>query len=295
MRRRKSTIFFVVLGVLLIALAVGLQVGWILLNLQQIVLLVLGIFFFALLITGLVLNTTFLVREIRKNEQQDAFLNAVTHELKTPLASIRLYLQTLKQRDLPEEKKREFYDIMLADSDRLLGTVEQVLAASKTKERTRKKSIVEIDLKELVDDCSEQIRSRYHLPEESIKIAETSERLIIEADREDMRTVFLNLFDNAIKYSNGHPEVVVKLRLRSPGMADVHVRDKGRGIAPSEQKSIFKRFYRVPAQGPADPRGTGLGLFIVRSIVESHGGRILVKSKGLNKGSSFIVRLPVSG
>ena len=150
MRRRKSTIFFVVVGVLLIALAVALQVGWILLNLQQIALLVLGIVFFALLITGLVLNTTFLVREIRKNEQQDAFLNAVTHELKTPLASIRLYLQTLKQRDLSEEKKREFYDIMLADSDRLLGTVEQVLAASKAKERVAKKSLIAIGLKELV-------------------------------------------------------------------------------------------------------------------------------------------------
>ncbi len=283
-----------VLGVLLIALAVALQVGWILLNLQQIALLVLGIIFFALLITGLVLNTTFLVREIRKNEQQDAFLNSVTHELKTPLASIRLYLQTLKQRDLPKEKQEEFYDIMLADSDRLLGTVEQVLAASKTREKARRIVQTPIDIPELVSECADQIRSRYHLGEDAIRVLDANDELPIEADSEEMKTVFLNLLDNAVKYSGDDPEVSVKFRLRSTGMVEVHVKDKGRGIPSSELKSIFKRFYRVPANGRTDPKGTGLGLFIVRSIVESHGGRILVKSRGLNRGSTFIVRLPVS-
>lgn len=294
MRRRKSTIFFVILGVLLIALAVALQVGWILLNLQQIALLILGIVFFALLITGLVLNTTFLVREIRKNEQQDAFLNAVTHELKTPLASIRLYLQTLKQRDLSETKRTEFYDIMLADSDRLLGTVEQVLAASKTKEKTRRANVGPVDLKRIVTEAATQITTRYNLPEDAIRITEGSDEMIVEADREELRTVFLNLLDNAVKYSGDDPDVAVKFRLRSTGMAEVHVKDKGRGISSSELKNIFKRFYRVQGSGASEPKGTGLGLFIVRSIVGSYGGRILVKSKGLHQGSTFIVRLPVS-
>ncbi|HUF03382.1 MAG TPA: HAMP domain-containing sensor histidine kinase [Aridibacter sp.] len=294
MRRRKTTIFFVVLGVLLIALAVALQVGWILLSLQQIALLILGIALFAMLITGLVLNTTFLVREIRKNEQQDAFLNAVTHELKTPLASIRLYLQTLKRRDLPKEKQMEFYDIMLADSDRLLGTVEQVLAASKTKERARRAEVSPVDLKEVVADSAAQIRTRYNLPEETIKITQGSDELKILADREELRSVFLNLLDNAVKYSGDDPDVSVKFRLRSTGMAEVHVKDRGRGIPASEQKRIFKRFYRVHGSGASDPKGTGLGLFIVRSIIGSYGGKILIKSKGLHKGSTFIVSLPVS-
>src|SRR5215203_3402372 len=127
MRRRKTAIFFLVLGICLIALAVALNVGWILLNLREVALLVLGIIFFAVIITGVVLNTIFLVREIRRNEQHDAFLNAVTHELKTPIASIKLYLETLKARDLDKQKRDEFYDIMLADNQRLLGTVEQVL------------------------------------------------------------------------------------------------------------------------------------------------------------------------
>src|SRR5215213_4608361 len=132
-RRRKSIVFFITLGVCLVALAIALNVGWIIiLNWREVALLVLGIVFFNVLIFGLVLNTTFLIREIRRNEQHDAFINAVTHELKTPIASTRLYLQTLKTREVDEEQRREFYNIMLADSDRLLITVEQVLRAGRT-------------------------------------------------------------------------------------------------------------------------------------------------------------------
>src|SRR3982751_2044392 len=115
----------------MVAIAIALNVGWILLNVREVALLVLGVVFFALIITGLTLNTIFLLREIRRNEQHDAFLNAVTHELKTPIASIRLYLETLKSRHVDENKRTEFYDIMLSDSDRLMGTVEQLLQASR--------------------------------------------------------------------------------------------------------------------------------------------------------------------
>src|SRR5262249_17508019 len=133
--RRKSIAFFITLGASLVAVAVALNVGWILLNWREVALLVFGIIFFLLIIFGLVLNTTFLIREIRRNEQHDAFINAVTHELKTPIASIRLYLETLKKRDLPSGQREEFYDIMLADSDRLLYTVEQVLRAGRAGHR----------------------------------------------------------------------------------------------------------------------------------------------------------------
>lgn len=134
MRRRKTAIFFLILGISLSVLAVALNIGWIILNLREVALLIFGVIFFLLIITGLILNTIFLVREIRRNEQHDAFLNAVTHELKTPIASIKLYLETLRARDLPREKQLEFYDIMLDDNARLLGTVEQVLQASRTRE-----------------------------------------------------------------------------------------------------------------------------------------------------------------
>src|SRR5687767_6231135 len=139
--RSGSIAFFITLGASLVAVAIALNVGWILLNAREIALLVFGIIFFLLIITGVILNTTFLIREIRRNEQHDAFINAVTHELKTPLASIRLYLETLKKRDIDENKRQEFYNVMLADSDTLLQTVEQVLLAGRSGQRRRKINI----------------------------------------------------------------------------------------------------------------------------------------------------------
>ena len=167
--RRKAAVVFLVLGICLVAIAVTLNVGWILLNLREVALLVLGVVFFALIITGLVLNTIFLLREIRRNEQHDAFLNAVTHELKTPIASIQLYLETLKTREVTEDKRREFYDIMLSDSNRLLNTVEQVLQAGRTRERSRLLNISEINLENLLKESVEIVRSRYNLNENSIE------------------------------------------------------------------------------------------------------------------------------
>src|SRR5437764_15327722 len=124
---RKSIAVSITLGACLVALAIGLQIGWIVINWRTGVLVILGVLLFAVIISGVVLNTIFLVREIRRNEQHDTFINAITHELKTPVASIRLYLQTLQSRPVEEEKRQDFYKIMLQDSDRLLATIEQVL------------------------------------------------------------------------------------------------------------------------------------------------------------------------
>src|SRR5690348_3331936 len=143
-RRTKAIAFFIALGACLVALAIALNVGWMFFHWRQAVPLVLGIILFALLIVGLVMNTIFLVREIRRNEQQDSFLNAITHELKTPIASIRLYLETLSSRSLEEAKRREFYRIMLEDTDRLLGTVEQVLKAGEVRHGTARKNWREV-------------------------------------------------------------------------------------------------------------------------------------------------------
>src|SRR5688572_17140559 len=166
MRRRKTAIFFLVFGVCLSALAIALNVGWILLSFRQVLLLVLGIIFFAAIITGLILNTIFLLREIRRNEQHDAFINSVTHELKTPIASIKLYLETLRTRDVEEAQRREFYEVMLADSDRLLNTVEQVLHAGKIKEHTRAPAQTKLDVGEVLTSAINTVNSRYNLNED---------------------------------------------------------------------------------------------------------------------------------
>src|SRR5215213_6060951 len=204
MRRRKTAIFFLALGITLSGLAVALNVGWILLNTREVVLLVMGIIFFALIITGLILNTIFLVREIRRNEQHDTFLNSVTHELKTPIASIRLYLETLKSRDIDEAKRAEFYDVMLQDSDRLLNTVEQVLRAGKTGQRRRQLNASTINFGEMVRESVELARTRYHLSDGSLQFNESrngSERAVVHGDEEELRAAVSNLIDNAIKYS----------------------------------------------------------------------------------------------
>lgn len=294
MRRRKTAIFFLVLGICLIALAVALNVGWILLNLTEVVLLVLGIVFFAVIITGLVLNTIFLVREIRRNEQHDAFLNAVTHELKTPVASIKLYLETLKSRDVTPEKREEFYDVMLADSDRLLQTVEQVLQAGQASEKKRQLSLHELDIGALLSESISIVRTRYNLDEDVMRLTEPATDLKVLGDEGDLRAVFVNLLDNAVKYSGEDRRISIRAkRTKLNNKVDVFVRDNGIGIPPGEMKRVFKRFYRVPGQSSRMTKGTGLGLAIVRSIVERHGGKVRVDSKGEGRGSTFVVQLPL--
>jgi signal transduction histidine kinase len=293
-RRRKSVAFFVTLGACLVALAVALSVGWIILNLTQVALLVLGIVFFNLLIFGLIVNTTFLIHEIRRNEQHDAFINAVTHELKTPVASIRLYLETLKTRDVDTQQRQEFYDIMLADSDRLSKTVEQVLRAGRMRHRGRRIAKSAINVTEIMRECLELARVRYGLSEMHLTYTESPEasNARVSGDIEELRAAFTNLLDNAVKYSDDEVRVVVSVSTSDDKRVTVRVADQGIGIQQTQLRRIFKRFYRVPGRFMARVKGTGLGLFIVQSVVKKHGGRVYAESAGLGHGSTFTVQLP---
>ena len=293
-RRRKSVAFFITLGVCLIMLAVALNVGWIILNWREVALLILGIVFFNLLIFGLIINTTFLIREIRRNEQHDAFINAVTHELKTPVASIRLYLETLKTRDVDEQQRQEFYNIMLADSDRLSKTVEQVLRASRMRHRQRRIATSAINLGEMVRECLELARVQYGLNETHLMYTESPEatNARVSGDIDELRAAFANLLDNAVKYSDEEVRVVVSVSVPDEKRVTVRVADQGIGIPQTQLKRIFKRFYRVPGRFMARVKGTGLGLFIVKSVVKKHGGRVYAESAGLGQGSIFTVQLP---
>ncbi len=293
-RRRKSIVFFITLGACLVILAIALSFGWIILNLTELALLILGIIFFIVLIFGVVLNTTFLIREIRRNEQHDAFINAVTHELKTPIASIRLYLETLKTREVDEEQRDEFYNIMLADSDRLLLTVEQVLRASRTDLKRRRISTSVINISEMVQECLELTRIRYGLNETALIYRESPEAQSarVSGDIDELRSAFSNLLDNAVKYSEDEVQVSVLVSALDDKRVAVRVSDKGIGIPSAQLKRIFKRFYRVPGRFMARVKGTGLGLFIVHSVITKHGGRVIAESRGLGHGSTFTVLLP---
>jgi two-component system, OmpR family, sensor histidine kinase SenX3 len=294
--RNTKAAFFVTLGACLVALAAALNVGWIILNWREVAVLILGIVFFLAIIAGLILNTIFLVREIRRNEQHDSFINAVTHELKTPIASIRLYLETLKAREVPPERRREFYDIMLADNDQLLHTVEQVLRAGSLDHRRGYLHKESLDLAGLVLQCTQLARSRYHLDEQSLRYEENlnGERPMVLGDAEELRAVMANLLDNAIKYSFQEVKVLVEVSKPSAGQVLIKVSDSGLGIPADQLKRVFKRFYRVPGREPGRVKGTGLGLFIVRSVVRKHRGRVLAKSAGEGQGSTFSIELPTT-
>jgi two-component system sensor histidine kinase SenX3 len=292
--RRRSVIFFTVLGICLVALAVTLNISWVVLNWRRGVLAILGVVFFLLIIAGMVLNTIFLVREIRRNEQHDSFINAVTHELKTPVASIRLYLQTLQTRDLDDSKRQEFYRIMLEDSDRLLHTIEQVLRAGSTGSRWRRIARTRVDLAEVARECVQLARTRFRLDDEALAYEEQVGvgRSVVIGDADELKAAVWNLIDNAVKYSGTDVRVRVQLQEQEDGRLAVRVTDTGVGISPVDLKRIFRRFYRVPPNVAVRAKGSGLGLFIVRSVARRHGGRAFAESSGTGQGSTFTILLP---
>jgi len=293
--RRGTIVFFVSLGIGLVALAVALNVGWIILNWREGVLLFFGIIFFALIIAGMIVNTSFLVRELRRSEQHDSFINAVTHELKTPVASIRLHLETLQRRNLPEEQKQKFYELMLGDTDRLAQTVEQVLRAGRAGDKKAGHEKSPVDFPQLVRECVEAARTRHHLPESSLRYepAHTNgANLSILGAVEDLRTAVFNLLDNAVKYSGNHVDVSVHLDAPDEKRLVLKVQDRGVGIPPDDLKRIFKRFYRVNRRSLTHIKGTGLGLFIVKSTAQKHGGRVFAESAGEGQGATITLELP---
>jgi two-component system, OmpR family, sensor histidine kinase SenX3 len=295
-RRRGAIAFFITLGALTVGLAVTLNIGWIILNKRTLALAILGVILFAALIAGVVLNTVFLIREIRRNERQDSFLNAVTHELKTPIASIRLYLETLQRRPIDEPQRQEFYKIMLSDSDRLLATVEQVLKAGQLGQRHRQQNRTLINLESLLSDCITITLQRHHLPSGSIILEPTpgAVRLFTLGIAEDLRTAVINVLDNAVKYSPDGVHIRCSLAITRYTFVALSVTDTGVGLPANQVKRIFTRFYRVPGRAMAKIKGTGLGLFLVRNIARQQGGDATASSPGPNLGTTITITLPLA-
>ncbi len=291
--RAKTIAFFITLSAIVLGVTIALNVTWIVQHAREIGTLVLGVIFFAVIITGVVVTTVFLVREIRRNEQQDSFLNAVTHELKTPIASIRMYLETLERRPLDDAQRRDFYRIMLDDTDRLVGTIEQVLKAGEVRHGSDRKHWQQVDFGKLVADAVELARLRHHLGADALQMnGAARDEITVRGNPEELRTAVANLIDNAVKYSNGRQEITVEMATPDIDNVVVNIHDRGIGMPPEELKRIFKRFYRVPGKWRSEVKGTGLGLFIVRSIVRRHGGDVSAASEGVGKGSTFSIRLP---
>jgi signal transduction histidine kinase len=292
-RRQTASIVFVLLCIVLVAAAVTLNIGWILANGRRVAPLIFGVITFSLIIAGLIVYTVFLVREMGITEQQDSFLNSVTHELKTPIASIRLYLETLQSRTLTDEQRRGFYEVMLADAERLHRTVDQVLKAGAAGQKPKVIARAPVDMSLLTRECVDLALQRHHLQPSAILVESHDHGpLMVRGDAEELRSVVVNLLDNAVKYSSEIVRVTVGIAAPSPDTVWVRVQDRGVGIPRKQLKRIFRRFYRVQTRGLKQIKGTGLGLYIVRSIVRAHGGRVFAQSEGEGRGATFTLELP---
>lgn len=290
--RQRSIAFFIALGAGVVTFILLLYVGWVLLKWHTGILVFFGVLLLGLVISGVVLNTTFLVREIRRNEQHDAFINAVTHELKTPIASIRLYLETLMARNVDESRRQDFYQTMLADSDRLLSTVEQVLRTGRMRASRKIVHVSAIDLQALIEDCMGRARILHKLQPGALRY-EPGPPISIKGDPDEVQAAVLNLLDNAVKYSGNNIQVIVETSPVDGRYVALRVRDEGAGIPKAELNRIFQRFYRIPGPLAARLKGTGLGLYIVRSVAKRHGGRAWAESEGPGRGSTFVLQLPI--
>ncbi len=293
--RRAKIAFFVTLGVCIAVAAGILSTSWVIINWRQIVPLILGVIFFGFIIAGIILNTIFLVREVRRNEQQDSFLNAVTHELKTPITSIRLYLETLQKRSVDDAQRREFYQVMLEDTQRLMGTVESVLRAARVTQKNAPLSRAEVAVGPLVQESLDWVRSRHHLSPQVVDWAPDGApdpQLSVMGDREELSTAISNVLDNAVKYSPKDP--CVRVSVITPDLQHVRIRvsDNGIGIPHGELKRIFRRFYRALTPAASQVKGSGLGLFIVRAIARRHGGDVHAESEGPGRGTAVTLELP---
>jgi signal transduction histidine kinase len=297
---RRSIGLPLALGIVLAILVVSLAVGWQILvmaprpgsGLRTLdwVLLVLGSVLFALVLAGLVWLSSWLIREMRLNQRQRAFLDAVTHEMKTPLASIRLYLDTLSRHDPEAVRRREFLSRMRQDLDRLDRTVDQVLAAARAEEPGRRRSRSRVELAELLPACIAEIRERHALPEEAVRLDGCGDASV-RGDAAELAVVFRNLLENAVKYSGDPVEVRVCVNRVEDDRIDVDITDRGIGIPAGELRKIFRRFYRAGREVQRTAAGLGLGLFIVRNLVRRQGGRVVARSEGFGAGSRFVVTL----
>ncbi len=254
-----------------------------------------GCFLMILILGGFYVIFLFWNKQAKLNQLQSNFVSSMTHELKSPLASIQLYLETLKYHDVSREESRDFVETMLNDTERLSGLIENILRSSHPDPRNMQNEFQPVDLKAFLEDVVEG-----HLPqfrENTIELVKDLTSVpTIMMDKRSMRMVFNNLMSNALRYTLSTRDASVTVRLIADDRnCHISFEDKGIGLNERERKRIFRKFYRVSMPETQNIVGAGLGLYISSEIVKSHGGRITVASGGKGKGSTFTITLPLSG
>ena len=294
MFERRSLKFPITLGVAMIVIIVALIVGWVLLALKSPIywpLLAIGSLMFALVLVGVGIYLTLTIKAINLTRRQSNFIDSVTHELKSPIASLKLYLQTMSMRRVSEEEREQFQKFMMEDVERLDGLISHLLDAGNIDSRRRKKQSSPIEIAELIRGVGETVCLRYRVPPETITF--DLKPCQINAQRVDAVMIFRNLIDNAVKYAGTPPQVSVSLRLNA-GNAVVEISDNGEGIPKGLRQKVFGRFVRLGEELQRKKPGTGLGLFIVRTLVKRLGGKVRVLDRDRKSGTVFEVRLPLA-
>ena len=300
MFERRSLKFPITLGVTMILIIVALIVGWVLITSYGAVqsqapiywtLLAVGSLLFAVVLAGVVMYLTLSIKAINLTRRQSNFIDSVTHELKSPIASLKLYLQTMSLRNVSEEERNRFQKFMMEDVERLDGLISHLLDAGNIEKKHRDKDYEDIDLDELIRGCAATVCARYRVDKSTVEL--DLKPCKVNAERVDVVMVFRNLIDNAVKYAGVPPRVNVSLRFENE-TAIVEISDNGEGIPARLRHKVFGRFVRLGHELQRKKPGTGLGLYIVRTLVQRMGGKVAVLDRHAKQGTVFEVRLPIS-
>ena len=289
------------LAIAMIGLLVVLTVGWVLLAVAGALgdsddaglywgLLTVGTVFIACLVLGVVLYLVLTIKAVNLSHRQSSFINSVTHELKSPIASLKLYLQTLNRRAVNQEEQAGFHRSMLEDVERLDRLISQVLDAGRVESGRGDEELADIDLAQVLSECRDAVCRDYHVPPSTVHL--DVEPCFVRARRVDLEMMFRNLIENAVKYAGKVPEVQVALRWEPGGRTLTRISNNGRRIPPKLRRKMFRPFVRLGLDPERQKPGTGLGLYIVRTLVQRLHGRIRVDDREGGTGTVFEVQLP---
>ena len=306
MEPRRSLGWPILLGVVLIGSIIALGVGWVLVSIAAALgsknaafywaILGVGVALLVLVLAGVIVYLALTVKAIALSQRQSNFIDSVTHELKSPLASLKLYLQTLPRRPVSPEQQADFHRFMLDDVERLDTLIDHLLDAAKTLQQRPSRAAVMTPLAPVLERARDAVVKRHSVPAETIRLDGPARDggLAVRGREADLEIVFRNLLDNAVKYSLPNPQVEVTATTTTAGRVVVRVADNGRGIPISERTTVFRRFVRLGSELERSTPGTGLGLFLVKSLVGQMRGKVGVRGRMPPPGTVFEVELPAA-
>lgn len=301
MSSRRSLRLPIVLGVVMITLLVVLTVGWVILSLINALadaeyagvywtIMSIGTLLLVLVLAGVVTYLALSIKAINLTRRQSNFIDSVTHELKSPIASLKLYLQTLRRRDVSQQQRESFFQFMLEDVERLDQLINHMLEAGRIDKPIVEDEAEVVRLDGVLRDCAETLCARYQVPPRVVRLK--APPCTVTAPRVDLEIIVRNVLDNAIKYAGREPRVTAAVGAASAGMLAVRISDNGRGIPKHLRRKIFGRFVRLGLELERETPGTGLGLYIVRTLVRKIDGTIRVRDADGASGTTFEIFLP---